>query len=101
MAYFATIGREKVGFTVIGRKAGGEPDYIRGPRGLMERNAMRYFLTLDAHLAGVDAPPSERAEKRMRRWFEEVERYPVQLHEAHLATYLENKRSDRRRDAGK
>jgi hypothetical protein len=101
MAYLATFGSHKMGFTVIGRTPNGEPEYIRGLRGLMERNAMRYFLTLDAYLAGLDAPPPERAEKRMRRWFEEVERYPAQLHEIDLATYLEHKRSDRRRDAVK
>jgi hypothetical protein len=101
MAYLATFGSHKVGFTVVGKTPSGEPDYIRGLRGLMERNAMRYFLTLDAYLAGIDAPPPERAEKRMRRWFEEVERHPVQLHEIDLATYLEHKRSDRRRDAVK
>ena len=101
MAYLATFGSHKVGFTVIGKLPDGEPDYIRGLRGLMERNAMRYFLTLDAYLDGLDAPPPERAEKRMHRWFEEVERYPVQLHEIDLATYLDNKRSDRRRNAMK
>ncbi|MDR6535233.1 hypothetical protein [Variovorax soli] len=101
MAYLATFGSHKVGFTVIGKTPEGEPDYIRGLRGLMERNAMRYFLALDAYLAGLDAPPQERTEKRLHRWFEEVKRYPVQLHEIDLAAYLELKRSDRRRDASK
>ena len=34
------------------RRPSGQPDYIRGLRGLVERNAMRYFLTLDAYLDG-------------------------------------------------
>lgn len=101
MAYLATFGSHKVGFTVVGKTASGEPEYIRGLRGLMERNAMRYFLTLDAYLAGLDAPPSQRAEKRLYRWFEAIEQYPAQLHEIDLATYLEHKRSDRRRDAAR
>jgi hypothetical protein len=101
MAYLATFGSHKIGFTVVGKTPNGEPDYIRGLRGLMERNAMRYFLTLDAYLAGLGTPPTERAEKRLRRWFELSEQYPAQLHEIDLATYLEQKRSDRRRDAGK
>ncbi|KWT64433.1 hypothetical protein WDL1CHR_00907 [Variovorax sp. WDL1] len=101
MAYLATFGSHKMGFTVIGKTPNGEPDYIRGLRGLMERNAMRYFLTLDAYLAGLDTPPPERADKRLHRWFEQIEQYPAQLHEIDLATYLELKRSDRRRDAGK
>jgi hypothetical protein len=53
MAYLATFGSHKIGFTVVGKTPNGEPDYIRGLRGLMERNAMRYFLTLDAYLAGL------------------------------------------------
>jgi hypothetical protein len=98
MAYLATFGSHKMGFTVIGKTPNGEPEYIRGLRGLMERNAMRYFLTLDAYLAGLDTPPPERAEKRLHRWFEQIEQYPAQLREVDLATYLELKRSDRRRD---
>ncbi|WP_162587455.1 hypothetical protein [Variovorax sp. RA8] len=101
MAYLATFGSHKRGFTVIGKTPTGEPDYIRGLRGLVERNSMRYFLTLDAYLAGLGTPPPERAEKRLHRWFEQIEQYPAQLHEIDLATYLEHKRSDRRRDAGK
>ncbi|VTU32368.1 hypothetical protein H6CHR_03784 [Variovorax sp. PBL-H6] len=99
MAYLATFGSHKMGFTVIGKAPNGDPDYIRGLRGLMERNAMRYFLTLDAYLAGLGTPSSERSEKRLHRWFEQIEQYPAQLHEVDLATYLELKRSDRRRDA--
>ncbi|OUL98392.1 hypothetical protein [Variovorax sp. JS1663] len=100
-AYLATFGSHKMGFTVVGQKPNGEPEYIRGVRGLMERNAMRYFLTLDAYLDGLDAAPAERAEKRLHAWFEEAERYPRQLHEIDLATYLEHKRADRRRDGPK
>ena len=99
MAYLATFGSHKRGFTVIGKTPHGEPEYIRGLRGLMERNAMRYFLALDAYLAGLGTPPPERAEKRLNHWFEQIEQYPAQLREVDLATYLELKRSDRRRDA--
>ncbi|WP_431272936.1 hypothetical protein ACQ858_11775 [Variovorax ureilyticus] len=99
MAYLATFGSSKVGFTVVGKTADGQPDYIRGLRGLMERNAMRYFLTLDAYLDGFAAPPPERADKRLHTWFRSVEQYPTQLHEIDLATYLAVKREDRQRDA--
>ena len=99
MAYLATFGSHKVGFTVVGKTASGEPEYIRGLRGLMERNAMRYFFTLDAYLAGLDVPPAQRDERRLHRWFEAIDQYPTQLREVDLATYLEHKRSDRRREA--
>jgi hypothetical protein len=99
MAYLATFGSDKVGFTVVGKTPEGQPDYIRGLRGLVERNAMRYFLTLDAYLA---APGADQAERRQRRWFAGAEQYPRQLHEVDLDTYLALKREDRQRDgAGK
>ncbi|WP_198087282.1 hypothetical protein [Variovorax sp. E3] len=95
MAYLATFGSDKVGFTVIGKTPEGQPDYIRGLRGLVERNAMRYFLTLDAYLA---APGADQVERRQRRWFAGAEQYPRQLHEIDLDTYLALKREDRQRD---
>jgi len=95
MAYLATFGSDKVGFTVTGKTPEGQPDYIRGLRGLVERNAMRYFLTLDAYLS---APGADQAERRQRRWFAAAEQYPRQLHEIDLDTYLALKREDRQRD---
>ncbi|MDM0073845.1 hypothetical protein QTH90_05600 [Variovorax sp. J2P1-59] len=100
MAYLATFGSDKVGFTVVGKTPDGGPEYIRGLRGLVERNAMRYFLTLEAYLDGFAVPPPERADKRLNSWFQAVEMYPTQLHEIDLATYLAVKREDRQRDAG-
>jgi len=95
-AYLATFGRNKVGFTVVGTGGDGKPEYIRGPRGLVERNAMRYFLTLDAYLS-TDA--GGEAQRRERHWFAATEHYPRQLHEIDLDTYLALKREDRQRDA--
>lgn len=95
MAYLATFGSDKVGFTVLGKTPEGQSDYIRGLRGLVERNAMRYFLTLDAYLS---APGPEQADRRQRRWFAAAEQYPRQLHEVDLDTYLALKREDRQRD---
>lgn len=94
-AYLATFGSHKVGFTVLGKGSDGEPDHIRGTRGLVERNAMRYFLTLEAYLA---APAAGQGEQRRNAWFQSIEKYPVQLHEVELATYLALKREDRQRD---
>ena len=93
-AYLATFGRGKVGFAVVGRLPDGQPDHIRGMRGLVERNAMRYFLAIDAYLGAMAVAPSERFEKRLDNWFTAVERYPRQLHEVDRATYLDLKRSD-------
>ena len=74
-AYLATIGASKVGFS---QEGGG---LVRGMRGVMERNTMRYYLAVDAYLASLDAPPGTRVAKRLNDWFSEVERYPRQLGE--------------------
>ncbi|MBS0341163.1 MAG: hypothetical protein JSS56_11595 [Proteobacteria bacterium] len=96
-AYLATFGHSKVGFTVVGQGADGGPDYIRGLRGLVERNSVRYFLTVDAYLAAMGAPPAQQLERRLDEWFAGCEQYPRQLHEVDRATYLAVKRADRSR----
>ena len=92
-SYLATIGRDKVGFSVVGRNDDGTPSYIGGVRGVAERNTMRYFLAIDAYVAAYSLPPGARPEKRLREWFASVERYPRQLHEVEREEYLSMKRT--------
>jgi hypothetical protein len=91
-AYLATSGRDKIGFSVAGRDAHGHPVYVGGIQGVAERNAMRYFLAIEAFLAAEAMPPEQRADKRLRTWFAATERYPRQLHEMDAADYLKMKR---------
>jgi hypothetical protein len=92
--YLGTIGINKVGFTVMGKRADGQPDYIRGMRGLMERNTMRYYLAIDSFLGAARAPPAVQIEKRLQNWFTAVEQYPRQLHEMDRRAYVEMKRAE-------
>lgn len=98
-AYLATVGAGKVGFTVLGKQADGDPNYVGGLRGIVERNVMRYYLALEAHLGALSAPPGARAEKSMRDWFAATERFPLQLHELDWPDYLEMKRVEIRRES--
>ena len=59
-AYLATVGRNKVGFSIVGHDKAGQPVYVGGVRGIAERNTMRYFLAIDAYLNGMAAPPEQR-----------------------------------------
>ena len=93
-AYLATIGRGKVGFTVVGKDSGGQPIHIGGTRGVVERNTMRYYLAIDAFLGALSAPPQARLEKSLRDWFAAIERYPRQLHELEQNEYLDMKRKE-------
>ena len=92
--YLSSSGREKVGFTVVERTPDGRPVYVRGVRGMVERNAMRYYQAVEAYLDTLDAPATQRMEKRLRAFHAGLERYPLQLHELELTQYLEIKRRD-------
>ncbi|MBE0612057.1 MAG: hypothetical protein IH604_00155 [Burkholderiales bacterium] len=89
--YFATIGRDKVGFAAAGTGSGGQPQYIGGIRGLVERNTMRYYLAIESFLGALSAPPPARLDQRLRAWFAATERYPRQLHEMERGEYLDMK----------
>ncbi len=93
-AYLSTLGSGKVGFTVTGRQANGQPVYIDGVRGVVERNTMRYYLAIEAYLDSVAKPAPEQVEKRLRDWFAATERYALQLHEVEQAEYLDMKRKE-------
>ena len=103
-AYLATLGRDKVGFSVEGRRDDGTPNYVRGLRGVIERNTMRYYLAIEAYVAETAATTSEDEatlrDRRLRNWFAATERYPRQLHEVDLPTYLEVKRRQMTRRPG-
>lgn len=88
-AYLSIFGSTKIGFTVVGQTAEGKPAYIKGTRGLVERNAMRYFLAVDAYLAS----PAD-LQARWNTWYSATELYPLQLHEMDRATYLAGKAED-------
>jgi hypothetical protein len=92
--YLGTVGSAKVGFTVTGRRADGQPDYIGGVRGVVERNTMRYYLAIDSFLGAASAAPAAQLEKRLQAWFTAVEQYPRQLHEMDRGQYLEMKRAE-------
>jgi len=98
--YLSTIGRDKAGFTVIGTQADGQPRFIGGMRGLVERNTMRYYLAIEAFLGAWTAPPQDRLEKSLRDWFDATRRYPRQLHEVGREEYLDMKRREYLRQQG-
>lgn len=90
--YLATVGRDKVGFSVIGSKPDGQPRFVGGTRGVIERNTMRYYLAIEAYLGALSLPPAQQFEKRLADWHSGVERYPAQLRELDRAAYIAMKR---------
>lgn len=96
-AYLATIGREKVGFSIVDRKPDGQPVYVRNLLGLVERNTMRYYLAIEAYLGAYALPASDQMERRVQDWYASTERYATQLHELQRSEYVEMKRKEIRR----
>jgi len=96
-AYLATIGSDKVGFSVVGHRADGQPIRSGGLRGLLERNTMRYYLAVEAYLAASGLPAAQQPQRRLDEWFTATERYPLQLHEVDRAAYIAMKLGELRR----
>ncbi len=93
-AYLATLGREKVGFSIVNHQPDGRPVFIRGALGLVERNTMRYYLAIDAYLDAYILPPADQTERRLIGWFASTEQYATQLHELARDEYLTMKRKE-------
>ena len=90
--YLATAGRSKIGFSVVGRTPDGKAEYVRGMRGVVERNTMRYYLAVEAYLGALSLPAAQRFERRLADWFSGTERHAAQLHELERDEYLALKR---------
>jgi hypothetical protein len=89
--YFATRGRDKVGFTLI--DDGDDPPHlVRGIRGALERNTIRYYLAFDAYLHTLASPAPQRFEASIERWFVHTERFARQLREVTHEDYIAMKR---------
>ncbi|MDL2284821.1 hypothetical protein LJC19_06745 [Oxalobacter sp. OttesenSCG-928-P03] len=94
--YLGTIGSDKEGLTIIGKKADGSPEYASGIQGVIERNTMRYYLAVSAWLDSLSAPKGEQLNRRLSSWFDATERYP-QLHEISKSDYMNMKKDEYRR----
>jgi hypothetical protein len=96
--YFSTRGRDKVGFTWIHD----DPPYlVRGIRGALERNTMRYYLAMDAYLNVLSSPAPQRFELSLERWFADTERFARQLREVEKDDYIAMKRGQYLRQQAK
>lgn len=92
--YLASSGQSKVGFTTVGGENGQPPHLVGGMRGALERNAMRYYLAIDAYLGTAATPAPERFDESLERWFAATERYAQQLHEVEHDAYVTMKRHE-------
>ncbi len=88
--YLNTVAQDKMGFS-LEPASGGSLQPVRGMRGVIERNTLRYFLAIEVLLSTLDLPPAQ-LERRLLAWFDATEQYAKQLHELDRAEYLALKR---------
>jgi hypothetical protein len=87
-AYFATLGSGKVGFTVTGTDRNGNPVYIGGPRGAIERSAVRYYFAIQSFMNTLRYPEKSRFSMRISEWYDLTTRYRKQLFDLDKKDYL-------------
>jgi hypothetical protein len=95
-AYFATLGRNKVGFTVTGMDRNDKPVYIGGPRGAVERNAVRYYFAIQSFMIALHSPENSLLSMRTSQWYDLTIRYRQQLFDLNRKDYLAFKATEHR-----
>ena len=88
--YLATLGRNKVGFTVKEYDEQHHPIYIKGIEGIVERNSMRYFLAIQAYLDTIKQGDTD-WKARIIHWYDLAEPFRIQLIEYDEKKYLKSK----------
>jgi phospholipid/cholesterol/gamma-HCH transport system substrate-binding protein len=88
-------GGGKTGFTVVGTDSNGNPVYVGGLRGEVERTVVCYYLANLAYMDTLKVPAERRFEKRISRWYDLASRYKKQLIEMDKEEYFTSKRQDR------
>jgi hypothetical protein len=93
-AYFATLGRGKVGFTVTGTDKNGKDIHIGGPRGAIERNAVRYYFAIQTFMHTLRYPENRVFSMRISQWYDLTSHYRAQLFDLEKSDYLANKATE-------
>lgn len=89
------FGGSKTGFSVTGMGSAGNPVYVDGLRGSVERNVVCYYIAILAYMDALEAPAEQRFEKHISRWYDLAGRFKTQLLEMKKEDYLKYKREDR------
>ncbi|RPH39235.1 MAG: hypothetical protein EHM86_08050 [Desulfobulbaceae bacterium] len=93
-SYYTTIGHDKKGFSVSATDKKGDPVYINGARGSLERTAIRSYFAIQAYMEALDIPDNQQFEKRLNHWYDLTSQFPQQLYEMDKGDYLANKRRE-------
>jgi len=89
------FGGSRVGFSVTGTDINGNPVYVDGLRGTVERDVACYYLAILAYMDTLKIPAEQRFEKRISQWYDLTARFKKQLLEMKKEEYLTLKREGR------
>lgn len=73
---------------MTGEGKDGKPIYIRGPRGALERNAVRYYFAIQSFMNTLRYPEESRFRMRINDWYDLTNRYRKQLYELDKEDYF-------------
>ena len=93
-AYFSTFGRDKVGFTVIGTNGNGQDILVGGSRGVIERNAVRYYFAIQTFMNTLRTPENTLLSMRISQWYDLTTHYRTQLFDMEKKEYLTAKTAE-------
>ncbi len=93
-SYYATIGSDKKGFSVIATDKTGDPVYVNGARGSLERNAVRAYFAIQTYMDALEIPDKQRFEKRINGYYDLTLQFKKQLYEMDKGEYLAIKRRE-------
>ncbi|MFQ5994867.1 MAG: hypothetical protein ACE5K1_07210 [Acidiferrobacterales bacterium] len=93
-AYLATRGAGRIGFSTVGVNDAGDPIYVKGTKGMIERSVMRFYLALLALMETRHLPALDQIEARINHWVSLAQRYPPQLGKLEREEYVQLKRRD-------
>ncbi len=90
-AYLSSLGRNKVGFSPALAGPNTASGKIKGTRGVIERNVVRYLLALLAYLDTSGNSPQQHFINSAENWQRYSQQYTEQLKELNQAVYLKGK----------
>jgi hypothetical protein len=73
---------------VTGTDKNGKPVYIGGPRGAIERNAVRYYFAIQSFMNSLHYPEKSRLSMSISEWYDLTTRYRKQLFDLDKKEYL-------------
>ena len=73
------FGGTKIGFSITGTDSAGNPVYVGGLRGSVERDVVCYYLAILAYLETLKAPSDQRFGRRISQWYDLMARFKKQL----------------------